>query len=378
LNLPPTGPSSQVTQQFGTRPASSTTGSVSAQTDSQSSTYTPGSKPSAAKKTAKKKDSTPTTYTGRMNLPSTSDTVNSTGSSSTPPAQPAQTNYPQLVPQNYQQPTPQQRNSQPPPQANLNTQPSSSTTGLRLSSQPMNPTAARAQAMLTDETDGQITQGLVSGPIRYLPNAVTPGQPALPAAVYPAGPSSSANNSVTNPVTLTYNNAQYTPSAQDAAAGAYSAQKQAATPQPQSQIPAPPPPAQTATPAPQLSTKSTHKHRKTKPANANSVPTLVTAPGEAPALPRSCRSPTPPQGTQSTSTTGLSDQELQERNLPPLRGPWAASPTLSPQSSAHATKPKCSSAPSKAATAPGSAAPESSPPHRRPRLRQPQLARSRL
>jgi tetratricopeptide (TPR) repeat protein len=320
LIQPQTGPTSQ----FGTRPASSySTGQSSGQTPSaanaQSSVYTPATKPSAAKKTARKKDSSPTTYTGRMNLPATGDTVNSTGSDSTP-VQPAQTNYPQLVPQNYQQPTPQQRNSQPLPQANLNAQPSSATTGLRLSSQPMNPTAARAQAMLTDETDGQITQGLVSGPIRYLSNAVTPGQPELPSAAYPAaGPSGSANN----PITLTYNNAQYTPSAQDAAAGAYSAQKQAATPQPQSQIPAPPPPAQTATPAPQLSTKSTHKRRKTKQTNANSVPTLVTAPGEAPApAPQLPVTDATTQGTQSTTNTGLSDQELQDRNLPPLRGPW--------------------------------------------------------
>ena len=333
----PAGPTSSATPSFGTRPASRSTPDLNsaptsaqnaAQTDAQSSQYTPGTKPSAKK--TPKKDST--NYTGRMNLPPTKDTVTDSGTTRSQPSAASQPVNPQLVPQGYRPPTPQQRNSLPPPQANLN-QPQS-TTGLRLSSQPMNPTAARAQAMLTEETDGQITEGLVSGPIRYLPNATTPGQPTLPTAGYAVSNvqnsqtpslSSSAQPAANNAATLTYRDAQYTPSAQDAAAGAYSAQKQATPQQPQSQIPVPPPPAQTTTPAPNLTGKSSHKKRKSKSASdANAVPTLVTAPGEAPA-------PTPQlpvtdgtaQGTQSTTGTGLSDQELQERNLPPLRGPWA-------------------------------------------------------
>ena len=320
-----TTPASPAAQPFNTRPASrSTTGLPAAQSDAQPSST---SKPSAAKKT--KKD--PSSYSGRMNLPPGKDTVTDTdGGTSNPqspatqPASPQQAN-PKLVPQNYQPPTPQQRNPQSPPQANLN-QPQS-TTGLRLSSQPMNPAAAKAQAMLIDETDGQITEGLVSGPIRYLPNAMTPGQPALPtdsnARENPLV-SSSAPPTANNPATLTYRDIQYTPSAQDAAAGAYSAQKQATPQPPQSQIPVPPPPAQT-TAAPNLTPKSSHKKHKAKPAsNENTVPTLVTAPGEAPApAPQLPVTDGTVQGTQSTTSTGLSDQELQERNLPPLRGPWA-------------------------------------------------------
>jgi hypothetical protein len=51
------------------------------------------------------------------------------------------------------------------------------------------------------------------------------------------------------------------------------------------------------------------------------VPTLVTAPGEAP-QPQSVTD-LPAQSTTTTTNTGLTDQELQERNLPPLRGPWS-------------------------------------------------------
>ena len=87
----------------------------------------------------------------------------------------------------------------------------------------MNPAAARAQALLTGETDAQLTQGLTEGSIRYLPNATT--APAFPAR--PNSRSQSASVRVSeSPGDLQHpSNTQYTPSAQDAAAGAYSAQK---------------------------------------------------------------------------------------------------------------------------------------------------------
>jgi hypothetical protein len=110
---------------------------------------------------------------------------------------------------------------------------------------------------------------------------------------------------------------QYTPSAQEAATGAYSAQQPKQAPaQPQQQTPPPAPQPQT-----EQQPKKHHKHG-TKAATQNSVPTLVTAPTE--------QAPPPAQVDQSqqqpvpdTSTPGgLTDEQLQDRNLPPLRGPW--------------------------------------------------------
>jgi len=260
------------------------------------------SKPSTIASAARRKPAV--SYEGRMNLPATGATVASADSAS-PRAQPASSQpvYPQIVEQSYRQPAQT-------PQSPLET----SSSGLRLSSQPMNPVAARAQALLTDETDGQLTQGLTAGTIRYLPNATT--SPAPGQAGSPAQPLAGS----TNP---TYSNTQYTPSAQDAAAGAYSAQKPAAQPAPQAEVPPAPQPAPLpATPAPKLRTARRHKPRPA--ATANTVPTLVTAPAEPqgppPQLPVTDATT---QGTQSSSGAGLTDQELQERNLPPLKGPWA-------------------------------------------------------
>ncbi len=287
-----------------------------------------GTEPSTRNSTAKsspgkKKDpTTASAYSGRMHLPASEQTITSTDSlaqrGDQAKAQPAypQPTYPQLVPQSYEQPKPQQ-NPQNPPQANLRPPEYPASTGLRLSSEPMNPVAARAQALLTDETDGQITQGLASysGSIRYLPNSTNPAPGTSSAPAQPRLPE----------IAGTYRNTQYTPSAQDAAAGAYSAQKQTTQTPPPPPLTAQPATPQPASPTPQLTPAKNHKRRKSKqPANANSVPTLVTAPGEpqqpVPQLPVTDATT---QGTQATSPTGLSDQELQERNLPPLRGPWA-------------------------------------------------------
>jgi len=297
-------------------------------------TTAPQSKPSAARsgaasgtqshKTIKRKDSTTPSYTGRMNLPAAGQTVDNADPDTRLNPQPGIRNnqpqqtqpvYPKLVPQASPQLPPlripsgkNQLQSQ-----NSLSRPDDSLSGLRLSFQPMNPAAARAQALLAGETDGQLTQGL----IHDLPNATSaeagyrtqPPQPVSPA------------------VRAAMNNAQYTPSAQDAAAGAYSAQKPSTTQAPAPLQPAPEPapqPSATSTqaPAPQLDRMPRRKQRKAP--SGPSVPTLVTAPGEQqqppPQLPITDASQ---QGTQSTTGTGLTDQELQERNLPPLRGPWA-------------------------------------------------------
>ncbi|MGA2207188.1 MAG: cellulose synthase subunit BcsC-related outer membrane protein [Terracidiphilus sp.] len=138
-----------------------------------------------------------------------------------------------------------------------------------------------------------------------------------------------------------YNVAQYTPSAQDAASGAFSAPQQqqpppAATPTPTTTPAAAPACPSGCTPAkPPASSAAKHKRRRKPaqhPANQQPVQTLGNAPlGEAatPAVPS-----TPPAQAQQPATTteqtpsetttgtGLSDQQLEQRNLPPLRGPW--------------------------------------------------------
>ncbi|WP_263358261.1 cellulose synthase subunit BcsC-related outer membrane protein [Acidicapsa ligni] len=248
-----------------------------------------------ASPTHKKSAASATNYSGRMHPPAANPITPAPIQAPTPtyslPQRPSQPVQPYLVPQNYQ-PSTQPQNTQP---------------NLRITSQPMNPTAARAQAMLADQTDGQLTQGLS---IRYLSNATT-GPDGLNALQQISSPNAA------------YSNAQYTPSAQDAAAGAYSAQKQGQ--QPTAPQPVQPAIQQPAKPLPSLNSsqnaKPVRRRRRAKPATTQSVPTLVTAPGETPAPQQSITDGQLP-ASQPTTTTGLSDQELQNRNLPPLRGPW--------------------------------------------------------
>jgi tetratricopeptide (TPR) repeat protein len=316
------------------------------------STKTPSAKPSAAGKptgVSQKRDTGTGTFSGRMHLPQSGDTVSSidagsplngpqvsqTGQPAPLPALPAprplqsqQPSYPQQVPPTYQRTTPPQNSLPAQSQATLppprNVPDASATTGLRLSFEPMNPAASRAQAMLAGETDGQLALNYTANPIHNLPNATlqSPGY---------------AGN--TSAVSSTMSNTQYTPSAQDAAAGAYSAQKPGqAPPQPIVQqpalLPAPPVPQQPQTPAPKLTGNKTSKRRKAKAASGTELPTLVTAPGQqqqqqpTPQLPVT---DAPMQGTQQTTGAGLSDQELQERNLPPLRGPWSRAAHRAPE-----------------------------------------------
>ena len=269
-----------------------------------------GPKPSAA--SAKRRQSGPVDYTGQMHIPAGQDgiSVTSPAPSQAAPQTPAVTT-PSTAPQTQTIP-----DKLPPaqvPHASLNMPNGATGTGLRLSSEPMSPAASRAQSLLAGETDGQLTQGFS---IRYLPNSTNSGT-----ALSSSSQGQSGNSS--NP---RLNSAQYTPSAQDAAAGAYSAQKpqapQTEQPPPAQQQPAQPPPQ---APPPDLTRPHKRRRSKAQPAPAktapNTVPTLVTAPGEAP-MPQPQVTDAGTAGTQSTTNTGLTDEELQERNLPPLRGPW--------------------------------------------------------
>jgi tetratricopeptide (TPR) repeat protein len=186
---------------------------------------------------------------------------------------------------------------------------------LRISSRPMGPMAAQVQALMADQTDSQLTQGSAAT-IHGIPNATA-------AATSNA---SGANGSSSGTLIA----AQYTPSAQEAATGAYSVPKQQAPAQADTtNAPAKP------TAAVKKKTRMSHK-KKAATANAaqdtqtQSMQTLSNAPTTEAQVPD--QGAQPQQGTQglpnapepgtTTSETGLTDQELQERNLPPLRGPW--------------------------------------------------------
>ncbi len=229
-------------------------------------------------------------FTGQMNLPATEENVDSTAAVSG--GVPAQA-------------------SKPPP-AEWSSGDSHPVTGARISSEPMNSLATEAQALFAEQTDSQLTQGSASI-IHALPNnsAEPPASPSAPPDV--AGK---------------YTMAQYTPSAQEAATGAYSAPKQAqTTPQPVAQQ-APP---QAAKPSPTQQPVINHtRHAKKK---KKSTPTLgeqtaptqtvETTPAEQP-YPEQAQPPAevPPEPEPAATGAGLTDQELIQRNLPPLRGPW--------------------------------------------------------
>jgi tetratricopeptide (TPR) repeat protein len=181
---------------------------------------------------------------------------------------------------------------------------------LRITAQPLNPLAARVQALFAEQTDGQLTQGSAAN-LRNLAEAPAPTAPV------PAVPQS-----------VRYSAAQYTPSAQEAATGAYSAQRQQ-TQQPQPVQPVAQPVTPVSKPAPEKSqrrvrtVKSSHK----KSAPAQTLATMPYAPAssaqqvELPGEPLPSLTASETQSTP-TSTAGLTDEELQQRNLPPLRGPW--------------------------------------------------------
>ena len=200
--------------------------------------------------------------------------------------------------------------------------------GLRIASQTMDSRAAQVQALFAQETDSQLTQDTASV-VHVLRNApVSPSVNQATPTDHGARPSGSGQ----------YAMAQYTPSAQEAATGAYSVPKQQAAPPEK----------------PAASTQRADSHVKrpkktmranprtnSQPANSTQTNTEQSNPTQGnsstssspPALP-----PAPSAGNSqqseapsnvqaeptapASSGAGLSDQELEQRNLPPLRGPW--------------------------------------------------------
>ena len=186
----------------------------------------------------------------------------------------------------------------------------------------MEAVAARAQALFAEQTDAQLTQGSATT-IRSIP--LTSARKSALAA--PQNVAAEAANP-------RYSLAQYTPSAQDATTGAYSV--------PQQQ-PAPPlTPAQPAPPSkkkPSAATPSEnhggavpvrHKNRKKAKQAQEQAAEQQQQPGATPTLNQAPQSPPSdqfqvtdlPGAPAPVTTQGLSDEELEKRNLPPLRGPW--------------------------------------------------------
>jgi tetratricopeptide (TPR) repeat protein len=276
-----------------------------------------------------------TTYTGKMNLPPSDSGVTTTPVQPTPsqpqrqapvfippppPAAAPSITMPQIPRQQPQVDAPGPQSSVTFPDADaLPAQPAvpqrtTSQPSLRITSQPMDPKAAQAQALFAEQIDGQLTQGY-AGQIRNLANApVSLPSSSVHAALGPGG---------TPPPN--YSDTQYTPSAQEAATGAYSAQKPPATTRPSQPTSSQQPAAQqpntqlpSLTPDAAENSKAAKKARR-KASRTQSVPTLVTAPGEPPQQ----QVPVPETATPSTTSgAGLTDDELQQRSLPPLRGPW--------------------------------------------------------
>jgi tetratricopeptide (TPR) repeat protein len=294
-------------------------------------------------------------YTGQMNLPPSEENITTTApttapspapapntqqpqpiyipslqpNESTPQTQPAnpQTQPPnpqsqQTAPQDNSAPaiqvpvTPPPQHQPPPifipsPQSSSRPPDAGSKPALRISPQPMDANAAQVQALFAEQTDGQLTQGSASQ-IRNLGNA--------PITVPSNPPAKTQTASAVPPVHPVWSETQYTPSAQEAATGAYSAQKAGQKQQNQPQQTVPPPveqPVQTnAQPSDQTQTGKKKKAKSTGP----TIPTLVTAPTD-----QAAPIPAPEEQQQAqpaAAQPGISDEELEQRNLPPLRGPW--------------------------------------------------------
>ena len=232
----------------------------------------------------------------------------------------------------------------PPSEANVDSSPSGETEAPQPSSNaPMNVLSAQAaQPRSAAPANGQPAPASAAL-IHSIPNAITPSSPNT-ASTFPTT-ASTPSASAAAPDHGVYNTAQYTPSAQDAASGAYSApQQQSSAPPPQSaaQSPQPTPPAAPsscqatvpacppAKPAPTIAPMH-RKRRKPAPQPAAATPPTQTL-GNAPiGTPDNSIAPenAPPSAAESQPTpqtqpesNGASDQDLQQQNLPPLRGPW--------------------------------------------------------
>jgi tetratricopeptide (TPR) repeat protein len=88
----------------------------------------------------------PSPYMGKMNLPPSEETIDTIDSTAAPPPG---------------KPAPQ--SPRPPPVWTATNTTSTPTPGLRITSRPMGPLAAQAQALFADQTDSQLTQGSASG-----------------------------------------------------------------------------------------------------------------------------------------------------------------------------------------------------------------------
>jgi len=328
LNTTPTVSSTTTTTTATTPHMHRATSRPHTTTQQGAASSTTGAKPAAGKPSAGKtthparssssSTSSSTGYSGKMNLPPSEQTIDST--------EPV---YPQPAPAQPPAQQPQTHDGSWTPEAsNAPHSAADPAAGLRIASQPMDPGVAHIQALFAEQTDAQLTQGSANS-IHAIGNA--PVQVAAHPAATPAGDGH-------------YTNVQYTPSAQEAASGAYSAPKQQGQIQPQNQSqPQQPGQIQPQQPAGQQcavnqlqcvpATQPVKKHRRHKaaetqaqqqPAQGQTVPTLVTAPGteQAPQQPSvtDVQPVTPPATT--TTNTGLTDEQLEDRNLPPLRGPW--------------------------------------------------------
>lgn len=239
-------------------------------------------------------------YTGKVSLPSSERTIDSNepeslGSTANNPAQAPIT----------------RPASQGPP------------AGLRITSQPMGEEAARAQAFFAAETDSQLTQGSASV-LHTLSNAPVNNPIAQPQvrSALPNVPQ------VTHTYSGEYTVAQYTPSAQEAATGAYSVpRQQTATPaKPTASKPPATMPAKRRRPTKPTSRETAPQVPQQSGVKENSAPPLSSAPA-APLSsgvesPQPIQAPSAEQAQPAATGTGVTDQELEQRNLPPLRGPW--------------------------------------------------------
>lgn len=242
-------------------------------------------------------------YTGRMNLPPSETNVNSAAPDLPPPGTEASA-VPETEPQSLVRPA-------------LPAGPANPGGNLRIESEPMGPEAAQAQAQFAEQIDGQLTQGS-AGIIHTLPNV-------------PVAPLTIANPSGDTQYTM----AQYTPSAQEAVTGAYSAPQQSAA-QPGQAKPSPAPPA---------SGTTRRRGRRRRSGARQNAQTLGSAPIEQNAQPLEIPPQQNPPAEAAPAQTplpaengGLTDQQLEERNLPPLRGPWVRTqrqaPAISPRDQA--------------------------------------------
>lgn len=200
------------------------------------------------------------------------------------------------------------------------------------------PASSAQTASLASPAD---TPSQSASPIAPTEGAAAPSQQASPLSASPAPPVQPKPPS--HPDNGAYNIAQSTPSAHDAASGAYSAPQQqqpsspAQQPAPQSPQPTSPAPSSAcqttvpacppAKPAPNLAPAKRKPQRK--PATHPEPPTqtlgnapIAVAPENAPPASASGESSTQSAPQSQPESPGASDQDLQQQNLPPLRGPW--------------------------------------------------------